>query len=66
MIRGNEVPTKVLVEMLNLSNREDAAMMGSARQRERLAEALFESLHSHFGEPAHQIAAQGASGDATD
>ena len=66
VIRGNEVPTKVLVEMLNLSNREDAALMATALARERLATALLESLYSHFGEPAHRIAAQGTSADATD
>jgi len=66
VIRGNEVPTKVLVEMLNLSNPEDAALMGSAIAREKLATALLESLYSQFGEPAHRIAAQGATADATD
>jgi len=66
VIRGNEIPTKVLVEMLNLSNPKDASLMASAVARERLADALLESLYSHFGEPAHRIAAQGASADATD
>jgi N-acetylmuramoyl-L-alanine amidase len=59
VLRGNEIPTKVLVEMLNLSNREDAALMGSAAERDRLAEALLDSLHEQFGEPQDRIAVQG-------
>jgi len=66
VIRGNEIPTKVLIEMLNLGNPEDAALMASAVARERLATAILESLYSQFGEPADRIAAQGASADATD
>jgi N-acetylmuramoyl-L-alanine amidase len=40
VLRGNEIPTKVLVEMLNLSNREDARLLGSAQL----------ALFRHFGE----------------
>jgi N-acetylmuramoyl-L-alanine amidase len=50
VLRGNAIPAKVLVEMLNLSNREDARLMASARTRERLARALYLSLYGHFGE----------------
>jgi N-acetylmuramoyl-L-alanine amidase len=60
VLRGNEVPTKVLVEMVNLSNREDAGLLASARERDRLAQALLDSLHRYFGEPPDRIAAQGA------
>jgi N-acetylmuramoyl-L-alanine amidase len=50
VIRGNTVPTKVLVEMVNLSNPKDAALLASARERERLAHALLVALFAHFGE----------------
>jgi N-acetylmuramoyl-L-alanine amidase len=50
VLRGNAVPAKVLVEMLNLSNREDARLLASAKTRERLARALQSSLFSYFGE----------------
>jgi N-acetylmuramoyl-L-alanine amidase len=50
VLRGNEVPTKVLVEMVNLSNAEDAALLSSASSREQLARALFAALHAYFGE----------------
>jgi N-acetylmuramoyl-L-alanine amidase len=50
VLRGNAIPTKVLVEMLNLSNREDAKLLASARTRQQLARALQLSLFRHFGE----------------
>ena len=50
VLRGNAVPAKVLVEMVNLSNAQDAAILGSARDRDRLAHALVRALTSYFGE----------------
>lgn len=50
VIGGNSIPTKVLVEMVNLSNPQDAALLASARKRDRLAEALTDALFLHFGE----------------
>ncbi len=48
VLRGNAVPTKVLVEMLNLSNEDDARLLGRAADRERLAGALVDSLVAYF------------------
>jgi len=50
VLRGNAVPAAVLVEMLNLGNREDAALLGRAAARERIADALVDSLYAYFGE----------------
>jgi N-acetylmuramoyl-L-alanine amidase len=50
VLRGNEIPTKLLVEMLNLANHEDAELLGKSVARDRLAEALVEALLLHFGE----------------
>ncbi len=50
VLRGNEVPTKVLVEMVNLSNKDDAAVLGKARNRKKLATALADGILTHFGE----------------
>jgi N-acetylmuramoyl-L-alanine amidase len=50
VLRGNAIPTKVLVEMVNLKNRKDAALLASAKKRELVAEALFSSLLRHFDE----------------
>ena len=49
VLRGNAVPTKVLVEILNLANADDAGMLADPAVRERLARALLASLISHFG-----------------
>ena len=50
VLRGNQVPTKVLVEMLNLSNKQDADVLEKARNREKLATALADGILTHFGE----------------
>jgi N-acetylmuramoyl-L-alanine amidase len=52
VLRGNAVPTKVLVEMVNLNNPDDAALLGRAADRERLARGLAAALAGHFGSPA--------------
>ena len=52
VLRGNAVPTKVLVEMVNLSNRADAKLLASAEKRQALARALERALFRYFGEPA--------------
>jgi N-acetylmuramoyl-L-alanine amidase len=49
VLRGNAVPTKVLIEMVNLNNSQDAALLGRAADRERLAKALVAALSDHFG-----------------
>jgi N-acetylmuramoyl-L-alanine amidase len=50
VLRGNAIPTKVLVEMVNMKNREDASLLASAKQRDALAEALYGAILSHFNE----------------
>jgi len=52
VLRGNTVPTKVLVEMVNLSNPEDAELLASARERDRISEGLLNSLLDYFGDGA--------------
>ena len=50
VLRGNMIPTKVLVEMVNLSNPKDAALLKKASERERMARALYGGLFRHFKE----------------
>jgi N-acetylmuramoyl-L-alanine amidase len=38
----------VLVELVNLSHPGDAALLGTAAGRERMAGALAEALNAHF------------------
>jgi N-acetylmuramoyl-L-alanine amidase len=48
VLRGNAVPTKVLVEMVNLNNPDDAALLSRAADRERLAKGLAAALAGYF------------------
>lgn len=54
VLRGNAVPHKVLVEMVNLSNKKDASILASAARRQQLATALFDSLIGYYGDAALQ------------
>ena len=49
VLRGNVVPNKVLVEMVNLSNHQDAVLLARARDREPLAEAMYQALLGYYG-----------------
>jgi N-acetylmuramoyl-L-alanine amidase len=50
VLRGNAIPTKLLIEMVNISNAKDAKILSTAKNRERLAHAVYRSLFLHFGE----------------
>jgi N-acetylmuramoyl-L-alanine amidase len=50
VLRGSAVPASVLVEMVNIGNRDDAALLAAAATRERMSGALFRSLFAYFGE----------------
>jgi N-acetylmuramoyl-L-alanine amidase len=50
VLRGNVVPTSVLVELVNLANREDSDLLRKAKAREEMAKALAAALSRHFGE----------------
>jgi len=50
VLRGNIVPAKVLIEMVNMSNTQDASVLASAADRERMARALETSIREYFGE----------------
>jgi N-acetylmuramoyl-L-alanine amidase len=52
VLKGNAVPAKVLVEMVNLNNTDDATLMGHASDRQRLADAVAAGLSRYFGGPA--------------
>jgi N-acetylmuramoyl-L-alanine amidase len=48
VLGGNLIPTKVLVETLNLNNDRDAKLMSDPEGRERVAEAIVSGLESFF------------------
>jgi N-acetylmuramoyl-L-alanine amidase len=49
VLRANAIPAKLLIEILNLSNAEDAALLRSPAKRQKIAEALGTALLSHLG-----------------
>jgi N-acetylmuramoyl-L-alanine amidase len=48
VLRGNAIPAKVLVEVVNLNNPDDAALLARAADRERLAASLADGLTTYF------------------
>jgi len=56
VLRGNEVPIKVLLEVGNLGNRQDARLLASPEHRELVAEALLKALMSQYrGKNGHAV-----------
>ncbi len=48
MIRYNLVPTRVLLEICNLGNPKDRALMKTAKYRQRVAETIYEGVAGFF------------------
>ncbi|MCL1908521.1 MAG: N-acetylmuramoyl-L-alanine amidase [Holophagaceae bacterium] len=48
VIRTNVATTKVLIEVVNMQNEEDAALLKNADFREHFAEAVVKSVRTHF------------------
>jgi N-acetylmuramoyl-L-alanine amidase len=60
VLRGNAIPAKLLIEVLNLSNADDATLLRSAQERQRIAEALGMALLTHFGQRRPDLAPRAA------
>ncbi len=48
VLRGNQVPAKILLETVNLKNKKDAALLKSPDGREKLARAISQGLETFF------------------
>jgi N-acetylmuramoyl-L-alanine amidase len=48
VLRGNLVPTKILLELANLQNRKDAEMLKDPAYREKLAGAVVQALEEYY------------------
>jgi N-acetylmuramoyl-L-alanine amidase len=48
VIRHNEVPTRLLLELCNLGNRKDRELIQTRKFRQQLAEAVFEGIVEFF------------------
>lgn len=49
VLRYNEIPASVLVEVCNLANREDLELIQTHRHRERVAEAVVHGILDYYG-----------------
>lgn len=65
VLRYNAVPAKVLVEVCNLANSEDRALLQTADHRQRIATAIVEGLLAYYGykpdDPAVRVVSAGGS-----
>jgi len=50
VLRYNEVPAKILLEVCNLANGQDRALLQTREYRQRVAEALVEAILRYYGE----------------
>ena len=55
VLRYNRVPNRVLVELANLGNEEDRALMRTRDFRDALAGALAAAVVGFFGGPAPEV-----------
>ncbi len=49
VLRYNEVPAKVLVEVCNLANEQDRRLLQTRAHRQRIAESIVEGLLTYYG-----------------
>ena len=56
ILRYSKVPTSVLVEIANLNNRRDRIDLLKSTTRQRMANAISDSIYSHFGSPSGLVA----------
>ena len=50
VLRGNEIPIKILLEVANLKNKKDAQLMKKPEFREKVASAFVKALLNFYGE----------------
>jgi hypothetical protein len=55
VLRYNRVPNRALVELANLGNEEDRALIVTRSYRQALAESLAAGLVGFFGGPAPEV-----------
>ncbi|MFP5247086.1 MAG: N-acetylmuramoyl-L-alanine amidase, partial [Thermoanaerobaculia bacterium] len=49
VIRHNQVPTRMLLEVCNLGNRKDRELLQTKKYRQQLAEAIYEGIVEFYG-----------------
>jgi len=51
VIRNNQVPTRMLLEVCNLGNAKDRELLKTKKYRQQLAEAIYEGIVEFYGSP---------------
>ena len=51
VVRFNEVPTKLLLEICNMNNARDRALLTTAAFRQKVAEAVVDGILDYYGQP---------------
>jgi N-acetylmuramoyl-L-alanine amidase len=62
VIRYNLVPTRVLLEVCNLGNEKDRALITTKKYRQQVAEAILEGLRNFYDESDEEVPPRVASG----
>lgn len=44
VLRGNQVPIKILVEVANIASKKDSRLLSTSKQRDKMAAALFDAI----------------------
>jgi N-acetylmuramoyl-L-alanine amidase len=62
IIRNNQVPTRLLLEVCNLGNRKDRELLKTKKYRQQLAEAIYQGIVDFYATPREEssILASGA------
>lgn len=50
VLRYNEIPAKMLLEVCNLANAEDRKLLQTGSFRQRVAEAVVDGIHAYYGD----------------
>jgi N-acetylmuramoyl-L-alanine amidase len=56
VIRNNQVPTRLLLEVCNLGNPKDRALLKTMQYRQRLAEAIYQGIVDFYATPHEEPA----------
>jgi N-acetylmuramoyl-L-alanine amidase len=63
VLRYNLVPAKILLEVCNLANDQDRALVQTVAYRQKVAEAVLRGISSYYDQggepPSQQLAASG-------
>jgi N-acetylmuramoyl-L-alanine amidase len=63
VIRNNQVPTRMLLEVCNLGNKKDRELLKTKKYRQQLAEAIYQGIVDFYATPRDTapVLASGAS-----